>query len=257
MRQFAPLPPVDEVDLDTLGNEVEEIERTLIDEMVASYEEREQKYGAEIMRQVERSVMLQVIDRKWVAYLTQMDHLREGIGLQSYAQVDPLIEYKQQAFGAFQELTDEIQREIVKMLLHVEIQLMPPQSQEPAPPATAEAAAPVSGRADSPAAAEEMSREEVPAARPAAAAASARLAAVTGAGRPAVRNVVESSAEGQRRASPAAGGLPGLGSAPGVAGNGGVPGAAAANGKPRKVGRNDPCWCGSGVKFKRCHGANG
>src|SRR5260221_6337640 len=200
MRQFAPLPPYAEVDLDTLGNEVTEIERNLIDEMVASYEEREQKYGEEIMRSVERSIMLQVIDRKWVAYLTQMDHLREGIGLQSYAQVDPLIEYKQQAFGAFGELTDEIQREIVRLLLHVEIQLMP---QEPAetPQATAEAAAPPPGRADAPDR-QEMSEAEVPAARPAAAAASVRLAAVAAAaGRPAVRNVVESSAEGTQLAS--------------------------------------------------------
>jgi preprotein translocase subunit SecA len=243
MRQFAPLPPIDEVDVDTLGNEVHEIEQNLIDEMVASYEEREQKYGEEIMRSVERSIMLQVIDRKWVAYLTQMDHLREGIGLQSYAQVDPLLEYKQQAFGAFTELTDEIQREIVRLLLHVEIQLMP-QAPAETPPATAEEAAPASGRADAPGG--EMSAAEVPAARPAAAAASARLAAVTAAsGRPAVRNVVESSAEGVQRAT-------------GVAGATAAPAAAAAgtNGKPRKVGRNDPCWCGSGVKFKRCHGAN-
>jgi len=253
MRQFAPLPPVDEVDLDTLGGEVHEIIQTLMDEMTASYEEREQKYGVEIMRQVERSVMLQVIDRKWVAYLTQMDHLREGIGLQSYAQVDPLIEYKQQAFGAFQELTDEIQREIVKMLLHVEIQLVQQPPAEP-PPAATEAEAPPSGRADGPEASKEMTAEEVPAARPAAAAASARLASVTGAGRPAVRNVVESSAEGQHRASSAA--LPGLGT-PTAGATNGAPGAAAGNGKPRKVGRNDPCWCGSGVKFKRCHGATG
>jgi preprotein translocase subunit SecA len=100
-----------------------------------------------------------------------------------------------------------------------------------------------------------MTAEEVPAARPAAAAASARLAAVTGAGRPAVRNVVESSSEGQRRAAPNAGGLPGLGSSAPAAGQ--ANGAPAGNGKPRKVGRNDPCWCGSGVKFKRCHGATG
>ncbi|HXA27419.1 MAG TPA: SEC-C metal-binding domain-containing protein, partial [Candidatus Angelobacter sp.] len=242
MRQFAPLPPIDEVDVDTLGNEVHDIEHNLTEEMVASYEEREQKYGEEIMRSVERSIMLQVIDRKWVAYLTQMDHLREGIGLQSYAQVDPLLEYKQQAFSAFQELTDEIQREIVRLLLHVEIQLVPQQPAE-APVATAEAEAPASGRADKPGG--EMSPEEVPAARPAAAAASARLAAVTaGVGRPAVRNVVESSAEGVQRAT-------------GAAAVAGAAPAATANGKPRKVGRNDPCWCGSGVKYKRCHGANG
>jgi preprotein translocase subunit SecA len=247
MRQFAPLPPLDEVDLDTLGNEIPEIEQTLIDEMISSYEEREEKYSAEIMRQVERSLMLQVIDRKWVAYLTQMDHLREGIGLQSYAQVDPLLEYKQQAFGAFQELTDEIQREIVKMLLHVEIQLVQQPPPEP-PPATTTEEAPASGRADTPG--KPMSPEDVPAARPAAAAASARLAAVTGTqpARPAVRNIIESSAEGQRRASAAAAASASNGSSNGSP--------AASNGKPRKVGRNDPCWCGSGVKFKRCHGAN-
>jgi len=122
------------------------------------------------------------------------------------------------------------------------------------PPAATEAEAPPSGRADGPDATKEMTAEEVPAARPAAAAASARLASVTGPQRPAVRNVVESSAEGQHRASSAA--LPGLGTPTAVEGSNGAPGASG-NGKPRKVGRNDPCWCGSGMKYKRCHGANG
>jgi preprotein translocase subunit SecA len=64
-----------------------------------------------------------------------------------------------------------------------------------------------------------------------------------------VRNVVESSAEGVQRATGAA--------IPGARGGNGSPAAAAGDSRPRKVGRNDPCWCGSGVKFKRCHGANG
>ena len=70
--------------------------------------------------------MLQVIDARWLAYLTQMDHLREGMGFQAYGQMDPLVEYKAAAFTAFQDLTEDIQREIVRALLNVQIRRVDP-----------------------------------------------------------------------------------------------------------------------------------
>src|SRR5260370_324189 len=129
------------------------------------------------MRQVEQDLMLQVIDQKWVAYLTQMDHLREGIGLQGYGQKDPLLEYKTEAFESFQDLTVDIQEEIVRVLLHIELKPVEPAPQPP-PDAAREEVAPPSGSAD-------RGREaemplEVPAARPAAVEASAALARATG-----------------------------------------------------------------------------
>jgi preprotein translocase subunit SecA len=241
MRQFAPsFPELSGSNVESLGSTVDELVDTLNGELVSLYEEKETEYGAEIMRHVEQTLMLQVIDAKWTAYLTQMDHLREGIGLQAYGQKDPLVEYKQAAFESFQDLTGDMQREIVRMLLSVEVRRTEPEEQ-PAPDAAAGATAAPSPRADRGEAADGAG---APAARPAAAAASGALARATSgraatvptAPRPAVRNVVESSSAGTRRSDPPGGaGLPG--------GNG-----------QRKVGRNQPCPCGSGKKYKYCHG---
>jgi len=246
MRNYAPLPPIEEVDLDSLGSSVDEISETLTEELTGVLEEKERKYGGELMRGVEQSVMLQVIDQKWRAYLTQMDHLREGIGLQSYGQKDPLLEYKTEAFSSFQELTEEIQQEIVRLLMHVAITAVQ-QPDAGVPAATQAQPAEPAGRADVPDQAE-MSEDQPPAARPAAAAASAALARASAhSARPllpqvragGVRNLMESSAAGMQPASSAtartATALP--------------PG-----GGSGKVGRNDPCPCGSGKKYKRCHG---
>ncbi len=314
LREFAELPPFEEVDVESLGDTVDELRETLRGEFTALYEEKETKYGAELMRRAEQQVMLSIIDQRWRVYLTDMERLREGAGFVAYAQKDPLIEYKQEAFSAFQDLLAVIQSDIVRYMFHVQIQ-----AQQPPPTAVAAAAAgggpqfppvpasaairPVesggalAAEASDPAAeaaarlpeeADEIALEDEvdddapgeaevaasgpPAARPAAAAASGRLAARSrpsipgGAGlptpsRPAVppvpavptpivagaggriTNVVESSSEGVRSA--------GNGRA---AGNG-RPGAARASRGRAKVGRNDPCPCGSGLKYKRCHGA--
>ena len=132
MRQFAAgLPELSEVSTDSLGNSVEEVTETLSGELIGLYEEKEQEYGAELLREVEQSVMLQVIDTRWLAYLTQMDHLREGMGFQAYGQMDPLVEYKAAAFGAFQDLTEDIQREIVRALLNVQIRRVDPNEAAP------------------------------------------------------------------------------------------------------------------------------
>src|SRR6202165_342320 len=191
MHQYAPgLPQMSEVNTDSLGNSVEEVSETLSSELIGLYEEKEQEYGAELLREVEQSVMLQVIDTRWLASLTQMDHLREGMGFQAYGQMDPLVEYKAAAFTAFQDLTEDIQREIVRALLNVQIRRVdpsagadgeeiPPEAVAAAPTSgAADATAPASPRADRPGGATDGAH--VPPARPAAALASGALARATG-----------------------------------------------------------------------------
>jgi preprotein translocase subunit SecA len=259
MHQFAPaLPLISEVNTETLGNSVEDVSETLSGELIGLYEEKEQEYGAELLREVEQSVMLQVIDTRWLAYLTQMDHLREGMGFQAYGQMDPLVEYKAAAFTAFQDLTEDIQREIVRALLNVQIRRVDPaeavaagqdateEAVAAAPTAgAADATAPASPRADRPGGATDGAH--VPPARPAAALASGALARATGtrvsapmAAQPIVRNIVESSGAGAQRADGNTGGH--------------TNGATAVRGTTGKVGRNQPCPCGSGKKYKYCHG---
>jgi preprotein translocase subunit SecA len=257
MRQIAPLPELETINLDSLGDTVDDITDTLISEMTALYEEREQQYGAELMRSVEQSLMLNVIDTKWRAYLTDMEHLREGINLQAYGQKDPLVEYKQAAFESFQGLTADMQADIVRLLMHVQIQRVEKPAEGPTD-AASEAAAPRGGRADTPGLA--MSGETTPPARPAAAAASAALARVTAAKpaplspllQPAVTNIVESSPAGTRPVATSGNGN-GNGNAKGR--TPGVPtGGVGVGAGKRKVGRNEPCPCGSGRKYKVCHG---
>jgi preprotein translocase subunit SecA len=260
MRQIAPLPELETINLDSLGDTVDDIADTLISEMSALYEEREQEYGVELMRSVEQSLMLNVIDTKWRAYLTDMEHLREGINLQAYGQKDPLVEYKQAAFESFQGLTADIQADIVRLLMHVQIQRVETPPEQPTD-AAAEAAAPRGGRADTPGS--QMSPDTAPPARPAAAAASQALARATATTKPAslspmlqpaITNIVESSPTGTRVTAPSAG--PVNGAASGGARTAGVPsgGVTIGAGGKRKVGRNEPCPCGSGRKFKMCHG---
>ncbi|MFN2568190.1 MAG: preprotein translocase subunit SecA [Candidatus Dormibacteria bacterium] len=248
MRQLAPLPEAEAVDLATLGDTLEEVTRTLIDEMAAGYEEKEKEYGDELMRYAERVVMLDVVDQKWCAYLTQMDHLREGIGLQAYGQKDPLIEYKNEAFATFEELTADIRTEIVRRLLHVSI--APAAQEAAAADATGNGSAAGSpgagGTAAAPSGAGEAAASAV-----AAAASPAPGASTAGAG----------AARGPRTAAAAAspGGTSRADAGAGAT-NPAAPGprgadAEAANGA--KVGRNTPCPCGSGRKYKRCHGAPG
>ncbi len=306
MRQFSGplLPAVAEVDLSSLGESVPEVVETIVGELTSIYEELEEKHGAELMRRAEQLVMLSVIDEKWRSYLTQMEHMRESIGFHGYGQMDPLVEYKQEAYRSFQDLMADIQRDIVRFLYTIKFEALQP-AQEPAPSEAASGeTAPPSPRSDQPGAGRSAEPEAAPPpARPAAAAASGSLARATvkgagsapapatgatagpvlavsppftpvpaplpipepaptpvsaGPGRamaPArrgvaipggagmqpqtrVRNVVESSAAGTRRTDGAA-------TQPG--GNG--------NGSPRKMGRNERCWCGSGKKYKFCHGA--
>src|SRR5207237_339476 len=116
---YFPIPPGQSIEPEVLGRGREALAATLLDSAVAAYQAKEEQIGTEVMRQVERYVMLRTIDGKWVDYLTQMEQFREGIGLRAYGQRDPLVEYKNEAFTMFRELTESIQADIVANMLRV------------------------------------------------------------------------------------------------------------------------------------------
>lgn len=100
------------------------------EEVLASYSMREQAIGLENMRQIERVVMLKVIDEKWMAHLQDMDDLREGIGLRAYGQKDPLMEYKFEAFNAFKEMMNAVEEDVARYIFRVEVVSQEEQEQE-------------------------------------------------------------------------------------------------------------------------------
>ncbi len=99
----------------------------------AAYDAREEALTPEILRELERQVLLSVLDRKWREHLYEMDYLREGIGLRAYSQRDPLVEYQREGFELFQAMMESIKEEAVGFLFHVEVQ-----TEQPADPAAAE-----------------------------------------------------------------------------------------------------------------------
>ncbi|HXF36933.1 MAG TPA: SEC-C metal-binding domain-containing protein, partial [Actinomycetota bacterium] len=161
-------------ELRELGS-AEEVEDRLVREAVQAYEEKERGLGAEVMRELERMVLLSIIDTKWREHLYEMDYLQEGIHLRAYGQRDPLSEYRREAFAMFEELVQGIRTEFVRYIYRVELV----RQDEPARP------------------------------RP-------------------QRVSVNRGEQAAASAGPA---------------------------KGQKIGRNAPCWCGSGKKYKKCHGA--
>ncbi|MBM3187731.1 MAG: preprotein translocase subunit SecA [Chloroflexi bacterium] len=91
----------------------------------ASYEAHEESLGSDIMRQMERVLMLRVIDNRWVRHLTALDELREGIGLRAFAQRNPLVEYKREAYAAFEQLTALIQSDVASLILNTRLERAP------------------------------------------------------------------------------------------------------------------------------------
>ncbi len=150
----------------------EEIRELVLDFAENAYEEKEAELTPEIMRQIERLLMLQVIDRLWVEHLTAIDDLRQGIGLRAYGQRDPLVEYKAEAYNMFQGLLATIRHDVTHAIYHVNLQREQP--------------------------------------------------------RPQPRNLQTNRQEADDQREPVRAG--------------------------RKIGRNDPCPCGSGKKYKKCHG---
>jgi preprotein translocase subunit SecA len=157
----------------------------IIDEAIelamSAYAAKEAQLTPDVLRGAERQIMLWAVDNRWVRHLTDLDHLREGIGLQAYAQVDPLVAYKREAFNMYSALMEDIRGDIVKSVFAI----MPVQQQRQAPVAPT----------------------------------------------PIARNI--------RTNRDGANGAP---AKPQTVRNTGP-----------QIGRNDPCWCGSGKKYKNCH----
>ncbi|WP_425587977.1 hypothetical protein [Streptomyces prasinosporus] len=108
---------------DRAGLTAEFISESIKDDIRAQYEAREAQLGSEIMRELERRVVLSVLDRKWREHLYEMDYLQEGIGLRAMAQKDPLVEYQREGFDMFQAMMDGIKEESVGYLFNLEVQV--------------------------------------------------------------------------------------------------------------------------------------
>jgi preprotein translocase subunit SecA len=197
----------------------------LREDVVKAYEEREQELGSELMRALERYILLQIIDERWREHLHDMDYLREGIHLRGFAQIDPLVAYKNEGFDMFTGLINAIWEEFGRYIFNVEVEVEgqnggAAQQREPAASWGTPANTSSTGRLryQGGTAADQPSALAAAAAVPAAAAdASAYAADATAEAPPQIET---------RRLD-----------------------------EHEKIGRNDPCWCGSGKKFKKCHGA--
>ncbi len=110
---------------DWRGLSADEIADDALELAALAYEEHEQALGAEEMRQIERLIMLRVIDHRWVRHLTALDELREGIGLRAFAQRNPLVEYKREAYTAFENLLAEVQNDIANYILNARLERRP------------------------------------------------------------------------------------------------------------------------------------
>jgi len=199
---------LDEMNSDEIGDEIWKLIKT-------TYDEKEKLVGPELLRRVERDIMLQIVDAQWKDHLYSLDHLKEGIGLRGYGQRDPLVEYKRESFDLFTDMKARVEEEIVRYVMWLR-----PVMNEQAPAAPR------------------------PVAR--------RATAIT------MNKAEAGSAFGTSRAAAAAT-MPSPGPAssrqgPVPARTGGDDVIKTVRRDEPKVGRNDPCPCGSGKKYKKCHG---
>jgi preprotein translocase subunit SecA len=227
---FVALDDIFPEDFDASGLDIAQMNREeIVDHLGAEaarvYDERETEIGDELMRALERYLLLQIIDQRWREHLYDMDYLREGIHLRGFAQIEPIVAYKNEAFDLFIDLRNTIWSDFARMIFHVEIERegangngsdpIGPQPYNPTGSSTRAGKVSYSGGAGAP--------------QPSALAAAA------------------------------AGGGEGFVDPDGYAGAGGDGEAMPAVEQRRvaeeeQIGRNDPCWCGSGKKFKKCHG---
>ncbi len=204
------------IEVGTLAPETvdrEQLKDALDDDAMSAYDEREEQLGEELMRHLERSILLQVIDNRWREHLFDMDYLREGIHLRGFAQIDPLVAYKNEGYTMFSELMHSIWDEFSKLVFRAEIEIDPSRS----------------GNGGG-----------------------------NGANRPTALDYSGGTLEAQPSALEQVAVAGGGAAAVDAAASGAVGGdvvETVVKDEHDKLGRNDPCWCGSGKKFKKCHGA--
>jgi preprotein translocase subunit SecA len=222
------------IDLAELGDKTRtEMSDAVLERLKQKYQEKEDMVGADVMRQTERIVMLQVIDNQWKDHLLTMDELKQGIGNRAYGQKDPLVEYKKESFELFTAMMDRIEDETVRYLYFLQVStssgpILPfPEEGEEEGDGSGNGGPSGSGGGDSRggAAAEAVAEEQRRAAK-------AQMEDFT-------RNIERK--KDKELAALQLGGDDSSGPRTVAVG--------------QKVGRNDPCPCGSGKKYKRCHGA--
>ena len=202
--------------------DTEEIGDTIWALIKTSYAEKETLVGADLLRRIERDIMLQIVDAQWKDHLYSLDHLKEGIGLRGYGQRDPLVEYKRESYELFQDMKARIEEEIVRYLFWLRPVTMDDRGEQ--------AEAPVAVRAPRPPAPRRPAASTMTLNNPGA----SPVPAFAGAGR-------SSQAAAQAQT-------------PTPARTGGDDVIKTVRRDEPKVGRNDPCPCGSGKKYKKCHG---
>ncbi|MDE2304187.1 MAG: SEC-C domain-containing protein, partial [Gammaproteobacteria bacterium] len=203
-RDFGPKLPIDQWLAGDPAGEVGSLKQKVLEALTRAYQEKVDGVGAEVMRYIEKEVMLRTLDQHWREHLAAMDYMRQGIYLRGYAQKDPKQEYKREAFALFSSMLDRIKEDTITTVSKIQVR-----SQE------------------------EIEREELERQR--------RLA----------RALQLQHAEA---VSPIQGGIE-PGGEPGAPLDGPPPAVAPFVRSVPKVGRNEPCPCGSGRKYKHCHGA--
>lgn len=109
-----------EEDIKAKGITIRELKNMIWEYAEKAYSEKEQEIGEDTMREIERVIMLRVVDEKWMDHIDTMEHLKEGIGLRAYGQHDPVVEYKNEGFRMFNDMIDTIHEEVVKYLFHIQ-----------------------------------------------------------------------------------------------------------------------------------------
>jgi preprotein translocase subunit SecA len=217
MTRVFGLDALDYMAFDFAGKTSDEIRDGLWDRIVKKYEAKEGLVGAEMLRRIERDIMLQIVDTQWKDHLYSLDHLKEGIGLRGYGQKDPLVEYKKESYELFQDMKRRIDEEMVRVLWLIR-------------PVMSDAAEPPALR---------------PVRRP------PRPPVILSGGEAASPFGTPRETPGPGRVQPFP---PPRKPTPMRTGGDDAPVQTVRRDEP-KVGRNDPCPCGSGKKYKKCHGA--
>jgi len=203
--------------VESLRDEIQnphELAQSLADNALEVYSAKEAEVGADNLRDLERGVMLRIIDTRWMDHLQEMDYLKEGIGLRAMGQRDPITEYKNEAYDMFSGLVQSVNEDFLRTLMHIQVVIEP--EPEPTPLLRNVSYSAPSESSIFAGATEAVASAGIGGPSPDAIAAAA-AAAGSGKAAPVVKD----------KADPYA-----------------------------NVGRNDPCPCGSGKKYKKCHGAD-
>jgi preprotein translocase subunit SecA len=226
---FGELPALRQLSNARMGLDAEKLTNELTEEALARYENRAEEIGsADLMRDAERFVLLRTVDSKWMDHIDAMDDLRDSIGMRGYAQHDPVAEYRKEGFTMFEAMNQAIQEDAVRLMMRARFSQETVTRRQSVVKNLAEG----HGAAESAVENAKQANVQSDSAQSGHAPAKSGTASVSG--------KVPRPGQAARASAPANGGQTGP--------------ATPAKRDKAKVGRNDPCPCGSGKKYKNCHG---